>query len=166
MDTHPPDDLGHPWRIADAADGALIATAADRSVAMLHAAMLLAPDGPYPAVSLECDAFAPRTLRAGDLDRHVAEEYACDRYQFVLRLMVERLERTAAEAAQLAGELATAKDALLALSNDMIDDADDLAALNDVARRICDRYGRSAHLAGWYGALTLLRDTAGADAVL
>jgi len=158
--THDNEAIAHPWRIVDACDGQVVATAADRSVAMVWCYHLLMPEGPYSGLTIECDGFRPVTLRGGAVSRHVREEYLADRFQFMLRLMDDRLRRIAADASQLAVELSAARDALQALSNDLIDDPDDLAALNDVGRRIVDRYGGNPLLSGWYADLDLVRDAA------
>lgn len=158
------DGPAHPWRIVDPTDGSVVATAADRSLAMVRTHHLLAPDGPYPRLSLECDAFSPRHYLTGDIGDHAKEEYTVDCQQYVLRAMGERLARIADEAAQLAAELDRARDSLRALSDDMIDDPDDLAALNHVGSRIVDRYGKHPLLAAWYASLDLVRDAVATDA--
>lgn len=163
MATSNHDGPHHPWRIVDPADGSVVATAADRSLAMVRTHHLLAPDGPYARLSLQCDGLSARDYFAGDIGDHARQEYLVDCQQYMLREMHARLTRIADEALQVAGELEASRDALRALSDDMIDDPDDLAALNEVGRRIVDRYGRHDLLAGWFASLDLVRDTALVD---
>lgn len=165
MATSKHEPQAHPWKIVDPSDGSVVASCADRSLAMVRTHYLLAPLGPYPRLSLQCDAFAPRDYRAGDIGDHAREEYLVDCQQYILSRMHDHLTQIADDAAQLAGELAQARDALRTLSDDMIDDGDDLVALNEVGSRIIDRYARHDLVGVWYSSLNLIRESARLDVV-